>query len=161
MKESASSRYHSVHQQVEQLYTASTLPSAHWMWEHHIQFVAQKAEEIAAQVQASIEKTVSAALLHDVADAKMSRNDPQHETESEKMARKILHNATFTDEEIDEIVVQLLGTHSGYKENPPKTLEAKVLATADALGHLSTEFYDAINREGLKRLFDKDLTEEQ
>jgi HD superfamily phosphodiesterase len=133
-------RHHHVHEQVEHLYTTSTLPSAHWMWEHHIPFVAAKAEEIAAQVQACIEKTVSAALLHDVADAKMNRNNPQHEAESKALAREILHNATFTDGEIEEIIVQLLGTHSGYANNLPQTLEAKVLATADALGHLSSEF---------------------
>jgi HD superfamily phosphodiesterase len=121
----------------------------------------KKAEEIASQVQASIEKAVSGALLHDVADTTMLRSNPEHESASVVLARQILHDATFSDEEIEEIIVQVLGPHSCYPDNMPQTLEAKVLATADALGHLSTEFYDVIKPENMKEWFDLGLTAEE
>ncbi len=145
---------------VENLYLRSQLPAARWMWETHVQIVALKAKEIAQRVHASLEQVVSAALLHDIADTKLLRSDENHDVESEQIARDILLEAGFSVDEVEVIISEILKTHSAYPENMPKTLEAKVVSTADAYGHLGTNFYNDMTIEQL-RLFGLAMTNEE
>ncbi len=145
---------------VEALYVTSEMPAARWMWDTHVQFVAEQAALIAERELADIEKVVSAALLHDVGDVKVLRSDESHESESDELARTVLAQAGFTTDEIEQIMIKVIGPHSAYPENMPQTVEAKVLSTADAIGHLGTNFYTDMTVDRLK-LFGLEMTAEQ
>lgn len=80
-------------------------------------------------------------MLHDIADAVMSRFDPKHEEESFVIARRLLREVGFNDEEIRLIVDDAIKLHSCFDGIAPSSLEGQVMATADALVHLKTDFY--------------------
>lgn len=133
------------HQQVAQLveaaYLASKQPFAKWMWAHHLQFVAKKAEQFAVRFGANADLAVAGAWLHDFGDVFVLRHDPLHEETSKLEAIKILQQVDFTKIEIKNIIEQVIAPHSCYENALPSTLEGQVLATADALAHLQTDFY--------------------
>lgn len=115
-----------------------------WMWENHVQWVANKAEELTNKYEADTEKVVSAALLHDLADAKYERDHEQFDGWSESEAKRILLTAGFSEEESVEIVEIIVRPHSCRPNKLPTTLEGKVLATADAMFHLRTSFFPVL-----------------
>lgn len=128
----------------ENLYLNSKRKTAHWLWKNHVKFVAIKADELSQKYGANKEKTVSGALLHDLADVWVGRDYKNHDKKSKIEARKVLHSSGFNDKEIKEIVDKIIAPHSCYPGNKPKTLEGQALATADALAHLETNFYSEV-----------------
>ncbi|HCC06030.1 TPA: hypothetical protein DEP94_01555 [Candidatus Nomurabacteria bacterium] len=115
---------------------------ADWLYENHIFLVADKAGELADKYGANRELAMASAMLHDIADAVMSRFTELHEEESFKIAKSFLKESNFSDEEIEIIVVDAMKFHSCRDGNIPKTLEGKVVATADAVTHLSSDFFE-------------------
>jgi len=115
---------------------------ADWLYENHIFLVSDKAGELADKYGANREIAVASAMLHDIADAVMSRFTELHEEESFKIAKSFLKNSCFSDEEIAVIVDDAMKFHSCRDGNIPNTLEGKVMATADAVIHLSSNFYE-------------------
>src|SRR5690606_3533747 len=81
-------------------------------------------------------------MLHDIADAKMSRFDEKHEETSLIMSRQLLEECGYAAEEIVLIVDDAIRYHSCYDGKIPNSLEGKVLAAADSLAHLTTNFYE-------------------
>lgn len=129
---------------IDQLYQAKSDGRANWsdwLYANHIFIVAEYAGDLADRFGANKELAVAAALLHDVADAVMSRFDPRHEEETVKIAKLFLRDSGFSDEESKVIVDDAIKFHSCRDGKYPKTLEGKVMATADALVHLKTDFY--------------------
>jgi putative nucleotidyltransferase with HDIG domain len=128
---------------VEELYTSGN-PNADkwndWAYKNHVLWVANKTEEIAKKQGARVDLSVAGALLHDIADAVMPRNTPNHETESLKIADRLLHESGFSIEDTTFIVREIIKPHS-CKELMPTKLEGKVMATADGAAHFLTEFY--------------------
>lgn len=114
---------------------------ADWLGEHHVFTVADNATKLARRFGANPELARAAALLHDIADTKMSRFDPAHEEASLMIARDLLRSAHFAAKEIDNIVEDAIRYHSCHDGHVPESLEGKVLATADSLAHLQTDFY--------------------
>lgn len=114
---------------------------ADWIYENHVLVVAESAKKLAERFGANKELSEAAGLLHDVADAVMKRNNKRHEEESKNIARKLLRESDFTENEIQTIIEDAIAFHSCRDNNLPKTLEGKILATADALAHLKTDFY--------------------
>lgn len=114
---------------------------ADWLADNHVFIVADNASVLAQRFGANEELARAAALLHDIADARMSRFDENHEAESMKIARKFLQECGYNDREIAIIVDDAIRLHSCHDGNLPNTLEGKVLATADSLAHLQTDFY--------------------
>lgn len=114
---------------------------ADWLADNHVVVVADFASELAVRYGANEELARAAALLHDIADAKMSRFNPGHEEESLAIARDLLSKSGYSDEEIELIVDDAIRFHSCHDGNVPKSLEGKILATADSLAHLKTDFY--------------------
>lgn len=114
---------------------------ADWLWSGHVLCVADKAAEIAEQkgVDASLSRI--AALLHDVADAVMQREDDGHEARSLEIARQILTDAGYEEETISVLVDDALAKHSCQDGNIPVSSVGKVLATADGLAHLQSGFF--------------------
>ncbi len=114
---------------------------ADWLYENHVLIVAKSAQDLAKKYGASEELSEVAALLHDIADAKMKRVNPEHEETSLEIARQITTEAGFTSEEIALVVDDAIRYHSCHGDERPKSKEGLILATADSLAHLQTDFY--------------------
>lgn len=131
-----------VYDSVQTIYLSDeSRPMGKWMWNNHVNWVKDRAIILAKKYQANEEKVVVSALLHDLADALYERGDSNFEIWGEQRAREILQEAHFTEEEINEIIEVIIRPHSCRPENLPKTIEGKVLATADAMFHLQTSFF--------------------
>ena len=130
-------------EKVAALYTANN-PDADvwtdWGYPNHVLFVADLTETIATEQGARVELAVAGALLHDVADAVMARREPNHETESLRLAEQLLQESGFSREDTDFVVQEIIKPHS-CKELVPTALEGKIMATADGAAHFLTDFY--------------------
>lgn len=90
-----------VFNEVEKVYTHDSVSEmTAWMWQNHVQWVANKGRELAEKYAANTEKVYCAALLHDIADTALEREADNFETESEQIGREILESAQFTQDEI-------------------------------------------------------------
>ncbi len=137
-------RLDNLQQKVKDLYEQkleSRADWADWLYPNHVLVVAENARNIAAQVGADVELSEVAALLHDIADYKMERNNPKHETESLELARTIMTDCGYTPEEVKLVVDDAIRFHSCHGNERPQSQEGLVLATADSLAHLETDFY--------------------
>lgn len=113
----------------------------HWLWKNHVLAVADYASALAKKYKADEDVSRAGALLHDIADVKMPRKNPNHEKESLALAEKLLKETGYSEKEIDQIVNDALKFHSCHGTQRPQTLEGKILATADSMAHLLTDFY--------------------
>jgi putative nucleotidyltransferase with HDIG domain len=114
---------------------------ADWLYDNHVLIVAANAKQLAEKYGANKELAEIAALLHDIADYKMKERNDAHEQESLKVARKVMTDCGYKAEEIVLVVddaIMLHGCHDGKK---PASQEGLILATADALAHLQSDFY--------------------
>jgi len=114
---------------------------ADWLFEKHFFLVSNEAGKLAERFSAEKDLVMSAGMLHDIADAVMSRFDPRHEEESFKIASAILVESKFSKKEIEIIVDDAMQFHSCRDRKAPKTLEGKIMATADAIVHIKSDFY--------------------
>ena len=112
-----------------------------WLGENHVFLVADNAIVLARRFDANEELTRAAALLHDIADTQMSRFADNHEETSLEMARKLMQQAGFNEEEMRLTVDDAIRFHSCHDGQVPTSIEGKVLATADSKAHLLTDFY--------------------
>ena len=129
---------------VRALYDAKNPDREHWAdWlaAHHVFVVADFASELAGRFGADEDLARAAAMLHDIADVHMSRFDPSHEETSLDIARELLAQNGYTKDEIALIVDDAIKWHSCHDGKMPHSLEGKILSTADALAHLTTDFY--------------------
>lgn len=133
------------HQHVEQLvtkaYASSSDALAHWMWENHLPVVAEKAEALSRQHNAKVALAVAGAWLHDFGDAFLDRHDKQFDAVSEKESRLALTKAGYTEQEVEEVLNEVIKPHECKGSVLPRTIEAKILTTADAYAHFMTDFY--------------------
>lgn len=131
-------------QEVSKLYKAKS-PNrgdwADWLSRNHVFEVANTAKQLADRFGANSELAEAAGMLHDIADAEMSRSDPRHEKRSLEIAKGLLKKTGFSDKEIKVVINDAIRLHSCNGSDRPGTLEGKVMATADALSHLTTDFY--------------------
>lgn len=114
---------------------------AAWLADNHVFVVADYATGLAKKYGANEELARVAALLHDIADVKMKRSDPTHEEVSLQMAREIMQEAEYSDADIKLVVDDAIRFHSCHGDERPASTEGKILATADSLAHLKTDFY--------------------
>ncbi len=132
-------------QKVSQLattaYEAASSDFAHWMLKNHVPLVAAKTEELSSRFGADPSIAVAGAWLHDFGDAFVHRHSDAHDKVSQKEAIKVLQQADYSEDQIAEILEQVIAPHSCKDGFLPTTVEGKVLATADALAHLTTDFY--------------------
>lgn len=110
-----------------------------WFFDGHVAVAAKYADEIAWKVGADREVAVLASLFHDIARTWGTQRDPALMNESIKYARRLMGQTGYSKQKI-EAVVQAILPHS-CRRGLPHTKEGKVLATADALAHLMTDFY--------------------
>ncbi len=114
---------------------------ADWLADNHVFIVADYATDLANRFGANADLARAAALLHDIADCKMARMDPGHEAESLKIARELMIQSGYTEEEISLVVDDAIRYHSCHNGESPESIEGKILATADSMAHLKTDFY--------------------
>jgi len=141
----------SVFEEVQQLYVNSHREMAKWMWNNHVQIVADFARTLAMKYHADVAMCVDGALLHDIGDVWMERDDKMFDNKSQTESARILQNAKYTVSQIKIIVDKIIAPHSCYPNNMPRILEGKILATADALAHLTTPFYESLHNMGLPK----------
>ena len=125
---------------------------ADWLYEHHVFVVAARAKVLAQRYGADVELAQVAALLHDIADTKMKRFEAGHEEESLKIARECMQKSGYEPTEVSLVVDDAIKLHSCRNGQRPKSKEGLVLATADALAHVTTDYYiiatQILGREG-------------
>lgn len=134
-------RSNKIFDEVSGLYQSSTTRMGAWMWQNHVQWVANKAKELAEKYEADAEKAYCAALLHDLADCQYERGHEEFSKWSEAKGKELLAGAGFSGNEANEIVEVIIRPHSCRPGNLPTTQEGRVLATADAMFHLQTNFF--------------------
>ena len=137
-------RIQKLEQAVSDLYAAHNPERADWadwLGEHHVFLVADYATELARKYGANEELSRAAALLHDIADTRMSRFASEHEDTSLAMALELMQQAGFSKAEIQLTVDDAIRLHSCHDGHVPKSIEGKVLATADSKAHLLSDFY--------------------
>jgi putative nucleotidyltransferase with HDIG domain len=120
---------------------------ADWLYENHVFVVADTASSLAKRFNADEELAKAAAMLHDIADAKMNRFDERHEEENLRSARELLSSSGYSEDETQIVVDDAIRYHSCREGQRPMSLEGQVLVTADALAHFQTDFYDFATRE--------------
>ncbi len=103
-------------------------------WSHHIVSVVKYAKILAKKLGADEEVCEIAALLHDYASVLNKNWYPEHHIHSARLAEEILSKYNYPKEKI-EAVKHCILSHRGSKEFARKTLEAKVLASADSMAH--------------------------
>jgi len=114
---------------------------ADWLFDHHVQYVGEKSAALARKYSAREDLAEAMGRLHDIADAVMERKKEGHAEKSIEIARDLMQRSGFSDEDIETVADALL-YHGCYDGNVPHTLEGRVFATADAVAHLQTDFYD-------------------
>ncbi len=112
-----------------------------WVFEGHVKVVAKWVEDISKKYEFDKESVLAAAYLHDLAYAWTDKFDPDLEEKSETEARKVLKEAGYSKDQITFIVDKTIHGHGMHEGKEPENIEAKVLATADAMAHFTTDFY--------------------
>ncbi len=112
-----------------------------WVFEGHNKVVAKWVADLSKHYKFDKQAVIAAAYLHDLAYAWTSKNDPDLDEKSKSSARKTLQSVGYSEKETEFIVEKIIHGHGMYDGKKPEFIEAKVLATADALAHFTTDFY--------------------
>lgn len=105
-----------------------------WNWRLHIESVVKYSKILAKKLEADVEICEISAWLHDIIKIRDNQRELHHVKGSEE-AVKILNEYHYPQDKIEKIRHCIL-THSSDKNYPPKSKEAKILASADALSHI-------------------------
>ncbi|HOE63840.1 MAG TPA: HD domain-containing protein [Candidatus Sumerlaeota bacterium] len=122
----------------------------------HTQRVLNLCMHIGRSEGADLEILYAAALLHDIARKEADEQNQCHAELSSLKAAPILEQAGFPPEKRDD-VLHCIATHRFRSDNPPATLEAKVLYDADkldAIGAIGVCRAYAYGGENGQRLYD-------
>ena len=129
-------RLEKIKESIQLLYSKGSFD---WFFPLHVEAVVTFSKEIAQREKANEELCVLAALCHDLAYAWNIGDEPRLTQESLQKTEELMKEAGYSKEDIEEVKnIQLC---HGCHDKLPETLEGKVLATADALAHLMTDFY--------------------
>jgi hypothetical protein len=71
----------------------------------------------------------------------MPRSDSKSEDESLTIARRLMTENDYKPDEIALVVDDAILLHSCHDGKRPKSIEGLILATADSLAHLQTDYY--------------------
>jgi uncharacterized protein len=120
----------------------------------HIIPVVKNSLLLAKKLGADIEVVEVSAYLHDIGRAKYTEgaDEENHHIVGEKKAEEILKKLNYDNNFIEKVKHCVL-SHRGSKEPKPKTLDAKIVNTADAMAHfdsfldLMVHFYEDYNQD--------------
>lgn len=104
-------------------------------WKHHILKVVKYSKLLAKKLGADEELAELAALLHDLGSIKYG--EESHEITGQRETEKILKKLNYPQNTIDR-VKECIASHRASKDVVPKTVEAKIVANADAMAHFDT-----------------------
>ncbi len=102
---------------------------------HHIPQVVEFSIKLAKKLDADIEIVEIAAWLHDYAAVLNNDWFEDHHIHGAKLAQELLRKYNYPEEKI-EIVADAIQNHRGSKPGNHKTVESKILASADAMAHI-------------------------
>jgi len=109
-----------------------------WVWDSHLATVERFARELAIEQGADFEVAMLGAYLHDIGRIK-GDGDQEHDIAGVPIAEQIMSEMGYDDQSIQKVKGIILAHECrGIK---PKTLEEKIVATADAMSHFSGDFY--------------------
>lgn len=104
----------------------------HAFWTYHIIPVVRYAKLLAKRFDANKEIVELAALLHDI--GVIQGDKPNHHISGAKEAEEILKKFNYPQEKIEKIK-HCIFAHRASESIPRKTIEAKCIASADAMAH--------------------------
>jgi uncharacterized protein len=104
-------------------------------WENHIKIVYDLSLLLAKKLGADGEIVAIAALLHDIASLKNKKYVKEHHVHGLWIARQILEKLNYPEDRLMK-VLHCIYAHRGSKKIPRETLEAKIVASADAMSHI-------------------------
>jgi len=119
-------------------------------WECHILPVVEYSLRLGKLLTANLEVLELAAYLHDIASITNASYVEKHHTYGAQIAKEILSKLYYPEDKIKKVTECIL-THRGSIKSRRDTLEAKILASADAMSHFSNlieMFYLAFNIHG-------------
>ena len=119
-----------------------------WLYPNHVLWVADKTEEFCELYKANSSVAVAAALIHDIADSVMQREDEGHEEKSLEIGRDLCQKSGYTEDEVKIIIDDIALKHSCRDGIVPESEEGKLMAAADAYSHYVTDFYFHAFRNG-------------
>lgn len=125
-----------IKKEIKSLYSKGPIP---WFFDFHVAVVASYAGEIAKREKANVELSVLAGFFHDIAYAWGATKEHALMNESLEKTEEMMKKAGYSSKEILAVKHAII-PHS-CRGKSPASLEGKVLATADALAHLMTDFY--------------------
>lgn len=128
---------------------------ADYLYAGHIFLVANEWVKLVERYGWDKACVIAWSLLHDVADAVMSRFAPSHDDASVHIATEFLETAGFTQDEKILIIQDILPHHGCRNGILPNSLEWKIVAAADAIIHLESDFYHRLFLERTQRWEDK------
>ena len=114
---------------------------ADWLYQYHVLWVAHKTDEFCTQFGANPNIAAATALVHDIADAVMQREDKGHEQKSLQLGRQLCQEAGYRPEDIAVIIDDIAAKHACHDGIVPQSAEGKLMAAADASSHYQTDFY--------------------
>lgn len=121
------------------------------VWKYHLEIVAFYALKLAKKLKADLEIVELAAYLHDYAALLKRENAKKHHILGAQAAEKILSALGYPDDKTKS-VAQCILCHRGSVKMKKPTIEAKIVASADAMSHfrcIPDMFYLAYNRHSL------------
>jgi len=114
---------------------------AEYLYPNHVLLVAQKSEQLCQQYGGDADIAVAGALLHDIADSIMGRDDSAHKEKSYEIGRNLCAQAGYSKDEISVIIDDISTKHSCRDNVAPDSLEGRIVSTADAWAHMNSDFY--------------------
>ena len=107
------------------------------IWTHHIKLVVQNASKLARILGGDEEVCELGALLHDYASVFNYEFYSEHHLHSARLAGEVLTTLQYPLKTILS-VQECIKTHRGSQGLKPPTIEAQVLANADAMAHFQS-----------------------
>jgi predicted metal-dependent HD superfamily phosphohydrolase len=104
------------------------------VWKYHLELVAKYGLALARRLKADKEVVELAAYLHDYASLLDVKNAEQHHIIGAAMAGRILTKLGLPPDKT-EAVKDCILAHRGSVKMRKRTIEAKILASADAMSH--------------------------
>ena len=110
-----------------------------WFYKNHLLVVEKFCKELLKRLPKADKKIVMLGVwLHDLQRIRGINGD--HQRIGAREAEKVMKEFGYSDEIIKKVKGIIL-THSCYGTNLPKTVEGKILASADAMSHYVNDFF--------------------
>jgi len=135
--------YFKIKREISEIVYKASLKNNHFgpgVWDYHILAVLKHARKLGKIFQADFQVLELSAILHDYAGIKDYKLYPKHHVHSGELAEELLRGYNYPEEKIQHIK-ECIFSHRGSVKMRRKTIEAKILASADAMSHI-TEIAD-------------------